>query len=144
MRRLPVAVAVAALALSIAAPAPAEEPFKVVANLEVSAESLTRAQLSDLFLKRATVFPGGGPAAPVDLAEDSKTFEAFSQEIHGKPGSLVRAFWKKVSASGRDSPPPVRRTDEDVLAYVRTTRGGIGYVSAAAPTTGVKVIRIGN
>ncbi len=144
MRRLPVAAAVAALALSIAAPAPAEEPFKVVANLEVSAESLSRAQLSDVFLKRATAFPGGGPAAPVDLAEDSKTFEAFSQAIHGKPGSLVRTFWKKVAATGRDSPPPVRHSDEEVLAFVRTTRGGIGYVSAATPTTGVKVIRVGN
>ncbi len=137
-------IAAAALALSIAAPALAEEPFKVVANLEVSAESLTRAQLSDVFLKRATVFPGGGPAAPVDLAEDSKTFEEFSKEIHGKPGSLVRAFWKKVAASGRDAPPPVRRSDEEVLAFVRTTRGAIGYVSAAAATPGVKVLRIGN
>ena len=137
-------IAVAALALALAAPAAAEEPFKVVANLEVSAESLSRAQLSDIFLKRASNFPGGGHAAPVDLAEDSKTFEAFSKDVHGKPGSLVRAFWKKVAATGRDSPPPVRRSDEEVLAFVRTTRGAIGYVSAAAPTTGVKVIRVGN
>jgi ABC-type phosphate transport system substrate-binding protein len=142
MRHL--SIAFAALALSIAAPAPAEEPFKVVANLEVSAESLSRAQLSDIFLKRATVFPGGGPATPVDLAEDSRTFEAFSEAIHGKPGSLVRAFWRKVAASGRDSPPAVRRSDEEVLAFVRTTRGAIGYVSAGAATPGVKVIRVGN
>jgi ABC-type phosphate transport system substrate-binding protein len=142
MRHLSIAIALGALA--IAAPAAAEEPFKVVANLEVSAESLTRAQLSDLFLKRATAFPGGGPATPVDLAEDSKTFEAFSQEIHGKPGSLVRAFWRKVAATGRDSPPPVRRSDDEVLAFVRTTRGAIGYVSASAATGGVKVIRVGN
>jgi ABC-type phosphate transport system substrate-binding protein len=137
-------IAVAALALALAAPAAAEEPFKVVANLEVSAESLSRAQLSDLFLKRASAFPGGGPAAPVDLAEDSKTFEEFSKEVHGKPGSLVRAFWKKVAASGRDSPPPVRHSDDEVLAFVRTTRGAIGYVSATAPTSGVKIIRVGN
>jgi ABC-type phosphate transport system substrate-binding protein len=139
-----VSIALAVLALSVAAPAAAEEPFKVVANLEISAESLSRAQLSDIFLKRATVFPGGGATAPVDLAEDSKTFEAFSQGVHGKPGSLVRAFWKKVAATGRDSPPPVRHSDEEVLAFVRTTRGAIGYVSAAAPTSGVKVVRIGN
>ncbi len=137
-------IVLAALALSFAAPAGAEEPFKVVANLEVSAESLSRAQLSDLFLKRTSAFPGGGPAAPVDLAEDSRTFEEFSKEIHGKPGSLVRAFWKKVAASGRDAPPPVRRSDDEVLAFVRTTRGAIGYVSAAAQTAGVKVIRVGN
>lgn len=137
-------IAAAALVLLAAGPAAAEDAYKVVANLEVPAEALSRAQLSDVFLKRSTVFPGGGPAAPVDQTEDSKTFEAFSKEVHGKPGSLVRAFWKKVAATGRDSPPPVRRSDDEVLAFVRSTRGGIGYVSAAAPTTGVKVIRVGN
>lgn len=137
-------IAAAALVLLAAGPAAAEDAFKVVANLEVSAESLSRAQLSDVFLKRATVFPGGGAAAPVDQAEGSSTFEAFSKDVHGKPGSLVRAFWKKVAATGRDSPPPVRRSDDEVLAFVRSTRGGIGYVSAAAATTGVKVVRVGN
>ena len=142
MRKL--LVAAAALVLLAAGPAAAEDGFKVVANLEVPAESLSRAQLSDVFLKRSTVFPGGGAAAPVDQAEGSPVFEAFSRDVHGKAGSVVRAFWKKVAATGRDSPPPVRRSDDEVLAFVRSTRGAIGYVSAATPTSGVKVIRVGN
>jgi ABC-type phosphate transport system substrate-binding protein len=137
-------LALAALAITAATPALAEEAFKVVANPEVAVDALSKAQLSDLFLKRTTTFPGGAAAVPVDQAEESKVFEAFTQAIHGKPGSLIRGFWKKVAASGRDTPPPVRRTDDEILAYVRATRGAIGYVSAGAPTAGVKVIKVGN
>ncbi len=130
------------LGFALAAPALAED-FKVVANLEVSTESLSRTQLSDIFLKRASSFPGGGKAVPADLGEENRAFDAFCQAIHGKPGSLIRAFWNRLKASGRDTPPVVRNSDAEMLAFVRTTRGAIGYVSAGADTAGVKVIRVG-
>ncbi|WP_242393624.1 type 2 periplasmic-binding domain-containing protein [Anaeromyxobacter oryzisoli] len=139
-----VKLAAALLSLALATPALAEEPFKVIANPEVSTDALSRSQLSDLFLKRTTTWPGGGKVVPVNLSEDSRTYEVFCQSVHGKPGSLIHTFWKRVAASGRDTPPAVRHSDEDVVAFVRSTRGAIGYVSAAAPTPGVKVIRVGN
>lgn len=138
-----VKLAIALLGIALAVPAFAQD-FKVVANLEVSTESVSRSQLSDIFLKRSTSWPGGGKVVPADLAEDHKAFDAFCQAIHGKPGSLIRAFWKRVAASGRDSPPAVRNSDEEMLAFVRTTRGAVGYVSAGANTNGVKVLRVGN
>lgn len=131
----------AALALAGAAPALAAE-FNVVVNLESPVDTLTREQVSDLFLKRTTSFPGGFAAKPVDRPDGSKLFEAFCRSIHGKAGSVVHAFWTRVSASGRDSAPPVRQTDEEVLAYVRSTKGAIGYVSAGISTTGVRVVQV--
>jgi ABC-type phosphate transport system substrate-binding protein len=138
-----VKLALALLALAIAAPAVAQE-FKVIASADVSTDSLSRAQVSDIFLKRASSWPGGGKVVPVDLGEDTKAFEAFCQTIHGKPGSLIRAFWKRVAMSGRDTPPAVRGSDSEVVSFVRSTRGAIGYVSAGASTDGVKVLRVGN
>lgn len=135
-------LAAALLGIALAAPAFAEEGFKVIANLEVSTESLSRTQLSDIFLKRATTWPGGAHVVPADLGEENRAFDAFCQAVHGKPGSLIRAFWKRVAASGRDTPPAVRNSDEEMLAFVRTTRGAVGYVSAGASTAGVKVIRL--
>lgn len=134
-------LALAALAVAVAVPALAEE-FKVVANPAVPVEAISKLQLSDIFLKRASTFPGGARAAPVDLAEGNKTFDAFAQAVHGKPGAIIRGFWKKVSASGRDAPPPTRQSDEDVLTFVRNTPGGVGYVSGGAATTGVKVLKV--
>ena len=36
----------------------------------------------------------------------------------------------------------VRASDDEVLAFVRATPGAIGYVSAGASTSGVKVITV--
>ena len=137
-----VKLAAALLGIALAAPALAQE-FKVVANPEVAPDNLSRAQLSDIFLKRASSWPGGGKVVPADLQEDHKAFDAFCMAIHGKPGSLIRAFWKRVAASGRDTPPAIRNSDDEMLAFVRSTRGAVGYVSAGANTAGVKVIRVG-
>ena len=31
------------------------------------------------------------------------------------------------------TPPPVKPTDEDIIAFVASTQGAIGYVSSATP-----------
>ena len=61
-----------------------------------------------------------------------------------KPCSVIREFWKRVAMSGRDTPPAVRGSDDEVVAFVRSSRGAIGYVSSGASTNGVKVIKIAN
>lgn len=137
-------LAVMLLALLSASSAPAEDSFKVVANPDVPFDSMSRAQLSDVFLKRTTAWPSGARVDAVDLGEGSSAFEAFCKEIHGKQGSVIRAFWKRVTLSGRDTPPAIRHSDEDVLSFVRATRGAIGYVSGGASTSGVKVIKVAN
>ena len=137
-------LAAALLGLTVASPALAEEGFKVVAHTEVAAESLSRTQLSDLFLKRTTTWPGGGAVVPVDLDEALPAASAFSNAVHHKSVAVIRAFWKRVQMSGRDTPPTVRASDDEVVAFVRSPRGAIGYVSAGASTNGVKVIKVGN
>lgn len=135
-------LALALLALLLAAPSLAEDGFKVVANPDVSVESMTRTDLSDVFLKRTTAWPGGARIEPVDQPEGAPAFEAFCKAVHHKSGAVIKAFWKRVGLSGRDTAPVTKPRDEDVLAYVRATRGAIGYVSAGAATAGVKVIAV--
>ena len=45
-------------------------------------------------------------------------------------------------ASGKEVPPATKASDDDVIAFVKATPGGIGYVSAGASTAGVKVIDV--
>lgn len=48
------------------------------------------------------------------------------------------AAWTKKSFREGLNPPPVRATDADVVAFVKQTRGAIGYVSSSPQ--GVAVI----
>lgn len=132
------------LALCASAAVSADAPFKVIANPDVPLDGMSRAQLSDVFLKRTTVWPGGARIEPVDLAEGSSAFEAFCGAIHGKAASVILAFSRRVTLSGRETPPHVRASDEEVMSFVRSKPGAIGYVSAGASTSGVRVIKIGN
>ena len=54
----------------------------------------------------------------------------------------VRNYWQQRIFTGRGVPPPELASDEAVLAYVREHRGAVGYVSAAAETSSVKVLEL--
>jgi ABC-type phosphate transport system substrate-binding protein len=130
-----------ALILATAA-APAAPPFLVVVNEANPLGSLSSEELSDLFLKKSSRWSDGSLVLPVDQAEDSHIRERFNREVHRKSAAAVRAYWQQRIFSGRDVPPPEKRGDADVLAFVRNNPGGIGYVSVAASTGGVKLLPV--
>jgi len=41
-----------------------------------------------------------------------------------------------------EAPPAVRRSDDEVLEFVRKTPGAVGYVSAGASLQGVKAVSV--
>jgi len=128
--------ALASAILVIAALAPrrasAQAGFVVVVNVTNPASSIGRSQLAALFTKKEQSWSDGTPAFPVDLPADDPTREAFTAAIHGKSAKAIRAFWQQQIFSGRQVPPPERDSDEQVLAYVRTTVGAVGYVRPTA------------
>lgn len=96
-----------------------------------------------MFLKKISRWQNGRRVAPVDLEERSPVRESFSQRIHAKDTSAVKAFWQRMIFSGRDVPPPEKDSPEGVLEYVREHEGAIGYVPAGTPLgEGVKSVRL--
>ena len=79
---------------------------------------------------------------PADLSYDSVTRKQFSDQIIGRSVRAVRSHWQQAIFSGQETPPPVFATEAEVVAYVRRTRGGIGYVSSQAALDGVRAVRI--
>jgi ABC-type phosphate transport system substrate-binding protein len=139
-RPLALAVAAALAALPGAAPAVADD-FKVVVHPDNPASELDREALSRLFLKKSLRWPDGVAVEPVEPSA-LRLREAFAGQIHRKRLGAVRSYWTQVIFSGRDVPPLERAGDAEVLAYVRATRGAVGYVSASADAAGVKVLTV--
>jgi ABC-type phosphate transport system substrate-binding protein len=130
------AILAASLAVLPAAALAAE--FVLVAHPSVAATAVSRAEVSRMFLRLQTAWPEGGHARPVDQAKSSPVRDAFTREVHGKSVTAIDRYWTEAIFSGRAVPPVEKRSDADVLAYVRENPGAIGYVSASAPTEGVK------
>lgn len=112
--------------------------FVLVANSSVAATSVSRSEASRMFLRLQTAWPEGGHVKPVDQAKSSPVREAFSRDVLGKSVASVEQYWTQAIFSGRAVPPVEKRSDADVVAYVRETPGAVGYVSTSASTEGVK------
>lgn len=122
--------------------AAAQDGFRVVVNPANPVSSLSRTQVSKLFLDKGT-WDDGAIGSPVDLLPSSPIREGFSKEVLGLPiPAAVDRMRESAKAAGLN-PPPALATDREVLAYVRLKPGAIGYVSLAADVSGVKVVSVG-
>lgn len=120
----------------------AAQGFQVIVNPSVDLVDIGQASLSNLFLKKDRKFSTGVEAAPVDLSSGDPARGAFSKAVHGRPTTAVVKYWVQQVFSGKETPPVSKDTDDAVVAYVKSTKGGIGYVSASAATAGVKVLKL--
>jgi ABC-type phosphate transport system substrate-binding protein len=136
-------VLVATMFLSAAdAPQPQPAaPFHVVAHPAVTVSSLSRAELSAIFMRRRRSWRDGTEVRPVEPSSRSHVRERFSRAVHGKSVAFVTRYWHRVIFAGRGVPPEELPSDAAVLEYVRTHRGAIGYVESQ-PGDGVKTLRV--
>lgn len=117
--------------------------FKVVVQASNSVSSLPEKEVSRLFLKKTIKWAGGIKVLPVDQLEKSTVREAFSREVHGKDVRAIKSYWQTMLFAGRATPPPELASDAEILSYVRSNSGAIGYVSKGTGVgDGVKVVTI--
>jgi hypothetical protein len=130
--------------LLMAGIAVAEElPFRVVVHASNPATSVTRAELSAIYMKRKRSWPDGTEIVPIDHSTISRPRERFSRAVHGKSVAFVTRYWQRLIFSGRAVPPREVRSDAAVLELVRRNVHAVGYVDARTPLVdGVKAIAV--
>jgi ABC-type phosphate transport system substrate-binding protein len=117
-------------------PSPSQEraklAFKVVVNPSVGGSKIEREVLARIFLGQARRWSDGKPIVPVDLSSTSAVRETFSADVLGMRVDGVKTHWlRNVAAGGR--PPMTKASDQEVLAFVASAPGAVGYVSEAVP-----------
>lgn len=123
-------VALCSLSFALSGSAQQSSGFKVIVHEDVEEQSLSRKQISDMFLRRKQTWADGLEVRPAELAPTARTRELFSEAVHGRPATAVKSYWLRAVFSGRESPPPEFDTDAEVIDFVRRTPGAIGYVGA--------------
>lgn len=138
------ALACLCLALTLLGPGPvsAQGRYQVIVHPESAVDSLSRAELSDLFLKKTGRWPDGSRVFPVDQVETAAVRESFTRDVHGRSVAAIKAYWQQRIFSGRGVPPPEKASDRDVVELVRATPGAVGYVSPDAVLQGVRTVRV--
>jgi ABC-type phosphate transport system substrate-binding protein len=116
-----------ALASALYAGATAAEAVAVV-SARSSVTSLTKNQVADIFLGKASRFPDGGPAVPIDQVEGSASREDFYLRIAGKSPAQLNAHWSKIIFTGRGQPPREAGSAAELKKLVAANPNAIGYI----------------
>jgi ABC-type phosphate transport system substrate-binding protein len=131
--RLTAALMIGALvAVGLAKSAGADAAYRIIVHPQVKGTQIPRAILSSIFLKQAGRWGDGSPVQPVDQSMRSKLRQSFVTDVMQQPMFEVQVFWNRKMAAGV-TPPPVRQTDEEVIAFVAANHGAIGYISSSTP-----------
>jgi ABC-type phosphate transport system substrate-binding protein len=127
----------------VVVPSAAEEPCQVVVNAANPASAIKREALVAIFTGQMTRWKDNRTIAPVDQSMRSPVRSAFSEKLLGQSVMEIQIYWQRRLANGQGFPPPVKASDEEVVAYVRGNAGAIGYVSSGfALGDTVKAIKI--
>jgi ABC-type phosphate transport system substrate-binding protein len=119
---------------------PPPPPYVIVIHPSNGSTSLERRFIEDAFLKKTTRWDNGELIRPVDLPPESAVRQTFTSSVIRRSVAAVRSYWQQSIFAGRDVPPPELNSDDEVIHYVQTHPGGVGYVSGSASTGTLRVV----
>lgn len=130
-----------AMLLALAGNVAAAEVVTVVSP-ENPTTTLSRSEVSNIFLGKINRFPNGQPAVPIDQPEDSQQRKDFYRDVSNKQPAEIKAYWSRMIFTGRGQPPMVVDGDEQVKKSLAGRPDGIGYIDRAAVDDSVKVLAV--
>ena len=134
------AATLAGVLMLVAAPSGAQPSIKVIAHSSVQVSQVTSEELKGVFLETRTSL-GDGHVVPV-LLSGGAVHTAFVRQHIGKTPAALENYYRSLVFTGKGAMPKMLKSDAEVLAYVKKTRGAIGYVSDGASTEGVKTLDV--
>ena len=117
----------------------ADAQVLVIANPSVGVADVSKAELRDVFTGASSSFKGAAQVTPV-LLKQGPVNENFLDLYVGKSDSAFRASWRSLLFSGEGVLPRTLDSDAAVVEYVAHTPGAIGYIGAASPHEGVRIL----
>ena len=129
MKKIVLFLAILVFTPAISSIAQNKSSFKIIVHSSIQIEKLTKNELSDIFLKKKRNWNNGMQIKPVDLSESLGIREDFSEAIHGRKVSSIKAYWQKQIFTGKGVPPPEKNSNQEVQEYIEENIGAIGYVS---------------
>lgn len=130
----------ALLAALLSVASVAQAGVVVVMSSKSDVSSLSKAQVSQIFLAKTDALPNGRVAKPVDQAEGSAVRNEFYTKVADKSAAQMKAYWSQLTFTGKAQPPRKVSGDAAVKAALGENPAAIGYISDGAVDGSVKVV----
>jgi hypothetical protein len=121
---------------------PAMADVVAVVSSRSAVTTLSKNEISDIFLGKTARFPDGSAAVPVDQTEGEAVRDEFYATFAGKSVAQVKAYWSKIIFTGRGQPP---RAVANSLAMKKLLMGNpaaIGYIETKLLDDTVKAVKV--
>ena len=128
-----------AIALGMSS-AVAEADVVAVVSAKSPIAALDKSQVADIFLGKASRFPNGIQAAPIDQAEGSAVRDEFYVKVVGKTAAQIKAYWSKIIFTGRGQPPPSVSNSIEMKKRISDNPAAIGYIDRSLVDNSVRVV----
>lgn len=112
----------------------------VVVNARCGVAAMSRNEVVNIFFGRNRQFFNGVEAQPVDLEDAHPDRASFYRALVGKDLADINAYWSRQVFSGRMQAPPKMRNHEEVLKWIVSQPGGIGFIDLAKADARVRVV----
>ena len=132
---LPVFLGLGILANSLAAMA----EVAVVAHPS-NENTMNKAQLVKIFLKKNKAFDDGSAVIPIYQESKLDISKEFNTKVLNKSASQLKSYWTKLMFTGNGSPPKKVKDAGEMIELIAKNPSLIGYIDASKVTGEVKVI----
>lgn len=112
----------------------------VVGNISLPVNEITLVQAKQIWLAKTKSVGSVSRVTVVDSASELGVAREFHSCVTAKTPSQLKAYWGRLMFSGRDFPPQILDSDQDVINWVTSTPGGLGYVRESSVQDSVKVL----
>jgi ABC-type phosphate transport system substrate-binding protein len=118
----------------------ASDVVVAVVSSKSSVTALSRNQVVDIFLGKASRFPDGEQAIPIDQPEGSAARDEFYAKFTGKSAAQIKAHWSKIIFTGRGQPPAEVPGSAEVKKRIVENPKAIGYIERSLVDGSVRVL----
>ena len=114
----------------------------IITHPGVKEIGLSKSKLAKIYLGKFKKFSNGQRIKPVDLPKNSKEHKKFYRTVIKKSESQMNRYWSKIKYTGKGKPPKVLNSSREVLQWVASNEGAIGYIDGKYLNKSVKVVLI--
>lgn len=114
----------------------------VVVSTQNPTETLSRAELRDIYLGRLNRLSNGAAVEPVDQRESSPAYSEFYRHYLEMSPSQIKAHRSKLIFTGRGQPPALVTDDSAMVNTIATSPLAIGYLDSSAIDERLRVVSI--
>jgi ABC-type phosphate transport system substrate-binding protein len=102
--------------------------------------TLSKAQVTDIFLGKISHFPNGALAVPIDQAVGSLAREEFYVSYAAKSSAQITSYWAKIIFTGRGQPPKAVANSVEVRRLLAANPQAISYIERSDVDNTLKIL----